>query len=97
MVQKTTALILSFCFSRKRRTVPENRTTHELETRKSLIESKETVQEEKNYLTYGNMSSWFSGIVFGFCVYTAHSDAVMLYANQNQILEFRKQRTSQNY
>ena len=31
----------------------------------------------RELLTYGHMCSWFSWIIFGFCVYTAHSNAAI--------------------
>jgi hypothetical protein len=35
------------------------------------------------------MSSWFTGIVFSLCIYTAHSNAAFIYVKQNKFQVYR--------
>jgi len=58
VVQKTTALILSFCFSRKRRTVPENRTPTSWKLDSHLIKSKRLFKKRRTILL---MATWAAG------------------------------------
>lgn len=89
-VQKTTAVILSLCFSKNRLTVPVLICTWMRKRFKDLSSMKREIEISYKSinvpleLTYGNMGSRFPWITFRFCVDTAecNTDKTIIHAKK---------------